>query len=65
MWQSPGQEPEEDYVRFRMIFPMELESYLNRHGFEVVGVYDNTELRESDLTGPRLFYAAVHRRPDS
>ena len=49
VWTSPGQEPDEDYVRFRMIFPMELESYLNRHGFDVVGVYDNTELRKSDL----------------
>ena len=65
VWQSPGQEPEEDYVRFRMIFPMELESYLNRHGFEVVGVYDNTELRESDLAGPRLFYAAIQTGGDA
>ncbi len=64
VWDVPGEDPHEDYVRFRMIFPMELEAYLNRHGFEVVAVYDNTDLRDSDLSGPRLFFAAVQRGGD-
>ena len=48
----------QDFVSFRMFFPLELEHHLSVHGFQTVGFYDNTDLRESHLEGPSLFVAA-------
>jgi SAM-dependent methyltransferase len=57
-WRIPGQASQEDFVRFRLLFPMELEHHLTGGGFSVLGMYDNTTLTASDLSGPVLYVAA-------
>lgn len=57
-WVIPGQPPEKDLVRYRLFFPMELQHHLDSHGFNVIGMYDNTQLANSDLSGPVLYVAA-------
>ena len=58
IWRIDGQPPIEDYCRYRMFFPAELEHLLMNKGFRVAGMFDNKELKESDLTGPILYVAA-------
>jgi hypothetical protein len=58
LWSLPGQPDQKDFVRFRLLFPMELEHYLTHHGFTVTGMYDNTKAQDSDLTGPVLYVSA-------
>jgi hypothetical protein len=41
-----------------MFFPAELEHLLECKEFRVVGMFDNKELKESELTGPTLYVAA-------
>lgn len=60
VWTVPGGEPVHDLVRFRLLYPRELAYYLSNHGFRLVELHDNTDLRPGDLTGPSLF--AVARR---
>ena len=58
-WKIKGQEePVIDDAEYRLLFPLELEYFLMRHGFSTLGMWDNKELRESDLSGPRLYVAA-------
>ncbi len=57
-WRIPDRRRHEDFVRFRLMFPMELEHYLTSHGFTVLGMYDNTELVDSDLSGSVLYVVA-------
>lgn len=58
-WHIPGQPPVEDFCRYRLFFPAELEHLLAEHGFAVAGMADNKELLPSDLSGPRLYVAAL------
>jgi hypothetical protein len=51
----------EDFCKYRLFFPAELEYLLGEKGFEVVGMFDNKELTETDLSGKRLYVAAVMR----
>ena len=61
-WRVRGQkEPAVDDAEFRLFFPLELEDYLSRHDFSVLGMWDNCDLQESDLTDRRLYVAALAR----
>jgi SAM-dependent methyltransferase len=58
-WKIDGQdEPVVDDAEFRLFFPQELENYLVQDGFSVLGIWDNNELKPSDLSGRRLYVAA-------
>ncbi len=57
-WTIPGKDPVEDYCQYRLFFPAELEHYLADAGFEVLGIFDNKELQDSDLSDSRLYIAA-------
>ncbi|MBT2385307.1 trans-aconitate 2-methyltransferase [Streptomyces sp. ISL-11] len=57
-WHIDGRPPLRDHVRFRLLFPKELEAYLTGHGFDVLGMYDNTAAAESELTGEALYVLA-------
>ena len=58
VWTTAGQPEQRDFVRFRLLFPMEVEHYLTGHGFAVVGMWDNTAAVDNDLSGPVLYVAA-------
>lgn len=60
-WYIPDEPPVEDYCEYRMFFPAELENLLATRRFQVVGMFDNMQLEESDLTGPRLYVASLFR----
>jgi SAM-dependent methyltransferase len=51
IWHIPGQPDVEDYAEFRLVDPGELRRLLADGGFEVLGLYDNREFRDSDLGG--------------
>ena len=54
----------EDYCEYRLLFPAELERLLNENGFHVLGMFDNKDLNETDLSGRRLYVAAqYHAQP--
>ena len=58
-WKIEGEEkPVVDDAEYRLFFPLELEYFLSRHCFSALGMWDNKELVESDLSGPRLYVAA-------
>jgi hypothetical protein len=58
-WKIDGQrEPVIDDAEFRLFFPLELSDYLAQHGFAMLGIWDNKELRESDLSDRRIYVAA-------
>ncbi len=44
---------------YRMFFPAELGHLLRNKGFRVVAMFDNKELRPTDLSGRTLYVAAV------
>jgi SAM-dependent methyltransferase len=50
--------PITDDAQYRLFFPLELEDYLSQHDFDVLGMWDNKELIETDFTGRRLYVAA-------
>ena len=58
-WHIRGQDPVEDFCQYRLFFPAELEHLLNESGFIIAGMFDNKELSETDLSGPRLYTAAT------
>lgn len=60
-WEIPGEAPIEDYCQYRLFFPAELEHLLEEKGFRTVGMFDNMELRESDLSKPRLYVSSLFR----
>jgi hypothetical protein len=60
-WTVAGGRPVHDHVRFRLLYPKELEYYLSNHGFAVREMYDNTDLAQGDLTGPSLYVVARFR----
>ena len=51
VWRIPGRPDVEDYAEYRLLEPGELGRLLERAGFEVVGLYDNRRVEDSDLTG--------------
>lgn len=51
----------EDYCEYRMYFPQELRHLLEEKNYEVKGMYDNKELQDTDLSGQRLYIAAVYK----
>lgn len=58
-WKIEGRdEPVVDDAEYRLFFPLELDYFLSRHGFSALGMWDNKELRDSDLSGQRLYVAA-------
>lgn len=61
VWEIQDRAPIEDFCEYRLLFPAELDGLLSKHGFTVAGIYDNMELRETDLSGPRLYIAAIRR----
>ncbi|MEH0018713.1 MAG: class I SAM-dependent methyltransferase [Desulfobacter sp.] len=60
-WMLPDQDPVEDLLEFRMLFPRELASYLAGAGYEILGMFDNPDLVKSDLTGNRLYVVAMYK----
>lgn len=58
-WQIPGRAAVEDYCEYRLHFPGELDHLLAERGFRVAGMFDNKELRDTDLSGARLYVAAL------
>jgi SAM-dependent methyltransferase len=61
LWKIKGQKDIKDFCEYRMFFPAGLENLLNKHGFEVRGMFDNKKLRKTDLSGPRLYVASVFK----
>jgi SAM-dependent methyltransferase len=60
VWNIQGREEIVDHCQYRLILPAELEHLASEVGFRVVGIFDNKELEDSDLSGPRLYAAALH-----
>lgn len=62
-WHIPSlsEAERQDFVRFRLIFPMELESYLTAHGFELLACFDNADLNPGELVGKSLNLVSVYR----
>jgi len=58
-WYIPGRPPVEDFCQYRLFFPAELKHLLTEKGFQVVGMFNNKELRETDLSGTRLYVGAI------
>ncbi len=59
-WHITGQPAIEDFCQYRLLFPAELEHFLNKAGFIVRGMFDNHELSKTDLSGLRLYVAASY-----
>jgi len=58
-WRIEGYgEPVIDDAEFRLLFPLEIENFLQQNGFAVINMWDNTDLKESDLSDRRLYIAA-------
>jgi trans-aconitate methyltransferase len=55
-WTTSTGHREHDFVQFRLIYPMELEHYLTRHGFEVLEMAS-----EPSHNGPTMFVIARYR----
>ncbi|MBI3851703.1 MAG: class I SAM-dependent methyltransferase [Verrucomicrobia bacterium] len=58
-WNISGQVAAEDFCEYRLFFPAELEHLLAEKNFRIVGIFDNMELLETDLSRPRLYVAAL------
>ena len=58
-WSIPGRPPVEDFCKYRLFFPAELEHLLGGKGFKVAAMFDNKELNETDVSGKRLYLAAT------
>jgi hypothetical protein len=58
-WKIQGQGEVEDFCEYRLFFPAELGHLLNERGFRVAGVFDNMQLHDTPLCGPRLYVAAI------
>ncbi len=57
-WTIEGRDEVNDYCEYRLFFPAELEHLLCAKHFQIRGMFDNMELKETDLAGPRLYVAA-------
>lgn len=60
-WNIPGEPPVEDFCRYRLFFPAELKHLLTEKSFEVLGMFDNKELQQTDLSGERLYVCALYQ----
>ena len=58
-WRIDEHDEIEDFCAYRMFFPAEIEHLISEKGFKVAGMFDNMELQDSDLSGPRLYVAAI------
>jgi SAM-dependent methyltransferase len=58
VWTGPDGDDVADFVRFRTLAPRELEHHLASHGFETLGMYDNSDLNENELDGISLVVVA-------
>jgi SAM-dependent methyltransferase len=58
-WKIQGCGEVEDFCEYRMFFPAELEYVLEERGFQVAGMFDNMQLQETELCGPRLYVPAI------
>lgn len=64
-WQISDGSTEQDVAHFRLYFPKELEHHLESHGFQVIEMYDNTDLKHTDLDqGSILFVTATYTGKD-
>jgi len=63
-WTIEGQSKVEDFCEYRLFFPAELEHLLSERGFRVAGMFDNKQLQETDLSGPRLYVSAIFQPED-
>jgi len=63
-WSIAGEGEVEDCCEYRLFFPAELEHLLREHGFRVAGMFDNKDLNETELSGPRLYVPAIYQ-PES
>lgn len=61
IWDIPGESPVEDCCRYRSFFPNEIRQLLTERGFRVVGMFDNMELRDTDLSGLKLYIGSIMR----
>jgi SAM-dependent methyltransferase len=59
VWTIEGQGEVEDFCEYRLFFPAELEHLLGERGFRVAGMFDNMQLQETNLCGPRLYVPAL------
>jgi SAM-dependent methyltransferase len=58
-WNIPGELPVDDCCRHRSFFPDGIRQLLAERGFRVVGMFDNIELRDTDLSGLKLYIASI------
>jgi len=58
-WNIPGELPVEDCCRHRSFFPNEIRQLLTERGFRVVGMFDNMELIDTDLSDLKLYVASI------
>jgi SAM-dependent methyltransferase len=64
IWTIEGQGEVEDFCEYRLFFPAELEHLLGERGYRVAGMFDNKQLQETELSGPRLYVPAVFQPQD-
>jgi SAM-dependent methyltransferase len=64
-WTIDGQGKAEDFCEYRLFLPGELEHLLSERGFRVDGMFDNMQLQETELSGPRLYTAALFQPEDA
>lgn len=60
-WVIGGQDEVEDFCEYRLFLPAELEHLLGERRFRVMGMFDNMQLEETELCGPRLYVAAIYQ----
>ncbi len=58
LWTLPDGSTENDFCRYRMLFPAELTNRLRQFGYQVVELFDNKDLRATDLSGVTLYVVA-------
>jgi len=58
-WNIDGQPPVADDCRYRSFFPNEIKRLLMEKGFQVVGMFDKMELKDTDLSGLKLYVASI------
>ncbi|MEB3182600.1 MAG: class I SAM-dependent methyltransferase [Nostocaceae cyanobacterium] len=59
LWQVSGQNVIEDYSKYRLFSPIDIQNLLFTKGFQVIGMFDNPDLAESPLCGTELCVAAI------
>jgi hypothetical protein len=62
-WSIQGGGEVEDFCEYRLFFPAELAHLLEERAFRVAGMFDNMQLEDTELNGPRLYVAAIFQSP--